>query len=111
MQRHITVSLVSVTEADDGLGNITETTSSASYDRVRFAPTSSAETDRPDSPRVVTGAKLYRRGDFPVRLADRITIAGQHASIDGTWQVEGEVGRWASGVEVAITRTAAAPTP
>lgn len=104
MLRHITVTLVSVTETDDGLGNITEGTSPTSYDAVRFSPRSSAESSDPARPRVITGAALYRRGEFPADVADRIVIAGQHASIDGTWQVEGEVGRWASGVEVAIKR-------
>lgn len=107
MNRHITVTLVSVTEVDDGLGNITETPSSADYDAVRFAPRSSDESTDSDSPRVITAASLYRRGEFPAGVADRILIAGQHASINGTWRVDGEVGRWASGVEVAIKRTGA----
>ena len=105
MNRWISVTLVSVTETDDGLGNISEVTSSAAYDKVRFAPRSSAESTDPDVPRVITAASLYRRGEFPADQADRVTIAGQHATIDGTWQVEGEVGRWASGVECAIKRT------
>ena len=104
MQRHITVTLVSVTETDDGLGNITEATSSAAYDEVRFAPRSSAESLNDNTPRVITGATLYRRGEFPAGPEDRIVIADQHASINGTWQVEGEVGRWATGVECPIKR-------
>jgi hypothetical protein len=104
MQRHISVTLVSVTEVDDGLGNITEGTSEATYDRVRFAPRSSSESSDAATPRVITAAALYRRGEFPADLADRIVIAGQHATIDGTWQVEGDPGRWATGVEVAIKR-------
>lgn len=104
MDRYVTVTLVSVTETDDGLGNISETTGSASYDQVRFAPRSSAESSDSTEPRVVTGAALYRRGEFPADEADRIVIAGQHSSINGTWQVVGDVGRWASGVEVAIKR-------
>lgn len=105
MNRWISLTLVSVTETDDGLDNISEETTSATYDRVRFAPRGSTESTSPDVPRVITDATLYRRGELPADEADRIVIAGQHATIDGTWLVEGEVGRWATGVEVAIKRT------
>ena len=105
MNRFITVTLVDVTvTGDDGLGNTTETTTTTDYPNVRFAPRSSTERTDPRQPAVVTGAQLVRRGEFPADAADRIVITDQHPQIDGTWQVEGEVGRWASGVEVAIQR-------
>lgn len=106
MNRHITVTLVTVTETLDDIGGGTESPSSTAYDAVRFAPRGSSESTNNDTPRVITSAALYRRGEFPVNETDRIVIAGQHPLIDGTWKVQGDVGRWASGVEVAIQRTA-----
>lgn len=100
----ISVSLVTVTTTDDGLGNTTETTTTATYDRVRFAPRSSSERTDPRAPAVITAASLYRRGAFPVKAADRIVIAGQSSLINGTWQVEGEPGYWGRGTEIAIKR-------
>lgn len=108
MNRYITVVLDSVTEATDDYGDSTTTTLSKSYDRVRFAPRSSNERRTVDTPAVITAASLYRRGEFPVMPDDQIRIVNQHPHIDGTWQVEGEVGQWASGVEVAIARVGAA---
>lgn len=100
----ISVTLVTVTTTDDGLGNTTETTAETTYDRVRFAPRSSSERTDPRSPAVITAASLYRRGEFPAATADRIVIAGESDLIDGTWQVEGEPGYWGRGTEVAIKR-------
>lgn len=100
----ISVTLVTVTATDDGLGNLTETTTEATYDKVRFAPRASSERTDSRSPAVITGASLYRRGEFPAARADRIVIAGVSDLIDGTWQVDGEPGYWGRGTEVAITR-------
>lgn len=100
----ISVSLVTVTTTDDGLGNTAETTTSVTYDNVRFAPRSSSERTDPRAPAVITAASLYRRGEFPAAAADRIVIAGESDLIDGTWQVEGEAGFWGRGTEVAIKR-------
>lgn len=100
----ISVTLVAVTTTDDGLGNTTETTTEATYDKIRFAPRSSSERVDPRSPAVITAASLYRRGEFPAAPADRIVIAGESDLIDGTWQVEGEPGFWGRGTEVAIKR-------
>lgn len=106
MSAFITVTLQSVTTVDDGLGNITETDTSQTYDRVRFAPRSSAERTDPRAPAVITGATLYRKGDFPVTRADAVVIADVDPMIDGTWQVDGDPGYWGGvGIEVAITRT------
>jgi hypothetical protein len=105
VNRHITVTLTSVTTTTDDLGNTTETTTTADYDQVRFVPRSSTESNDSRTPKVITAASLYRRGEFPVDEDDTITIAGQHDQIDGTWRVEGQAGRWATGVEVAIKRT------
>lgn len=104
MRGPITVTLVTVTTTDDGSGNTTESTSSTSYDKVHFAPRASQERADPRVPVVISGATLYRRGAFPVTSDDRITIAGQHALIDGTWQVDGDAGYWGAGVEVAVVR-------
>lgn len=104
MNRFVTVTLVTVTITEDPLGNKTETTTTADYDQVRFVPRSSTERTDPRSPAVITGAQLVRRGEFPAEAADRIEITDQHDQIDGTWQVEGQVGRWATGVECAIKR-------
>lgn len=104
MNRYITVVLDSVTRTTDDYGDSTETTVSKSYDQVRFAPRSSSERRSVDTPAVITNASLYRRGEFPVMPQDAIRIVNQHPHIDGTWQVEGDVGQWASGVEVAIER-------
>jgi hypothetical protein len=107
VKRYITVTLVSTTETSDDYGNTTPTTSSKSYDQVRFSPRASSERSDVQSPAVITAASLYRRGEFPVMPPDAIMIANQHPHIDGTWQVDGEVGQWASGVEVAIQRVGA----
>lgn len=104
MRGPITVTLVSVAVEDDGLGNTTETPTETEYAGVRFAPRSSSESTDARQPAVISGASLYRRGDFPVNDADRIIIDGQHPLIDGTWQVEGDAGYWGAGVEVAIVR-------
>lgn len=103
MNRYITVTLVSENPTRDDDGDTDYDPTSRSYDQVRFAPRSSNERST-NNPAVISAASLYRRGEFPVMPQDTITITGQHAQIDGTWQVEGEVGRWASGVEVAIKR-------
>lgn len=100
----ISVTLETVTEMPDTYGNVSESVSSTTYDRVQFAPRSSTERADPRVPAVITGATLYRRGDFPVFAADRIVIADQSPMIDGTWQVDGEAGYWGRGVEVAIKR-------
>ena len=100
----ISVSVVSVTSTDDGLGNSTEDTVTTPYDRVRFAPRSSDERTDPRSPAVITAASLYRRGEFLVDSNDRIIIAGESDLIDGTWQVEGAPGYWGRGTEVAVKR-------
>lgn len=100
----ITVSLVNVVVTTNDDGDSTETPTSADYDGVRFAPRSSSERTDSRVPAVLTGATLYRRGEFPVTPTDRIVIADQHPLIDGTWQVEGEAGYWGRGVEVAIKR-------
>ena len=102
--RSITVTAVTVTLTDDGLGNTTEETTEQEFDLVRFAPRSSSERTDPRVPAVISNASLYRRGEFPVASADRIVISGQHDLIDGTWHVEGEPGYWGRGVEVAIKR-------
>ena len=104
MSHLITVTLVTVAATKDRYGNTIRTETTAEYDRVRFAPRSSAERNDPHAPGVITGATLYRRGDFPVFAADRIKITDQHPLIDGSWQVEGEAGYWGAGVEVAIGR-------
>jgi hypothetical protein len=104
VNRYVTVTLTSVTTNTDAYGDTTQTSTSTSYDQVRFVPRSSTETADSRSPKVITAASLYRRGEFPVDSDDTILIAGQHDQIDGTWQVEGRPGRWASGVEVAIRR-------
>lgn len=100
----IAVSLVNVVETVDEYGDTTEVITSVTYNMVRFAPRGSAERTDSRSPAVLTGATLYRRDEFPVTPTDRIVIAGQHALIDGTWQVEGEAGYWGRGIEVAIKR-------
>lgn len=105
MRGPITVTLVTVTTTDDGLGNTTETPTPTVYEGVRFAPRSSSERTSTRSPAVLTGATLYRRGSFPATPAARVIIAGQDPLIDGTWQVEGDPGYWGAGIEVAIQRT------
>lgn len=105
MRGPITVTLVSTTQTTDDLGNVTETSTSTTYDKVRFAPRSSSERTDSRSPAVITGATVYRRGEFPAKAADRIVISAQNPLIDGTWQVEGDSGYWGAGVEVAIKRT------
>ena len=104
MNRFITVTLVSTTETTDDYGNTTATTLSKVYDLVRFAPRASTERSSTDTPAVITNASLYRRGEFPAMPQDTIAITNQHPHMDGTWQVDGEAGQWASGVEVAIKR-------
>lgn len=104
MRGPISVTVVAVTTADDGLGNTTETTTSTVYDRCRFAPRSSSERTDPRAPAVITGGSVTRRGEFPVGRRDRIVITNQHPLIDGTWQVEGDPGYWGVGVEVAVKR-------
>lgn len=104
MHGPITVSLVTVTTTDDGLGNTTETTVETPYDRVRFSPRSSNERSDNRAPAVITAASLYRRGEFVVKPADRIVISGQSVLMDGTWQIEGDPGYWGRGTEVAIMR-------
>lgn len=104
MRGPITVTLVSTTTTDDGLGNTTDETTSDDY-LVRYAPRSSSERTDNRTPAVLSGATLYARGEFPVYAADSIVIADQHPMIDGTWQVDGDAGYWGVGVEVAIKRT------
>lgn len=104
----IAVTLVTVTAVEDEFGDVTTTESSTTYDRVRFAPRSSSERTDSRSPAVITGAALYRRGEFPVTSAARIEIVDQHPMIDGTWQVDGQGGYWGAGVEVAIKRATGA---
>jgi len=100
----ISVTLVSTTTTKDKYGDSTDATSSVTYDRVRFSPRSSSERSDNRAPAVITGATLYRRGDFPVGAADSIVIAEGNAMIDGTWQIEGDPGFWGRGVEVAVKR-------
>lgn len=100
----ISVSLISTTTTEDDYGDSTETTSSATYDRVRFSPRASSERRDNRAPAVITGATLYRRGDFPIKAADTILIAEGNPMVDGKWQVEGDPGFWGRGVEVAIKR-------
>lgn len=107
MNRFITVTLESTTTTTDDYGDSTSSTTTRRYDRVRFVPRSSSERADQRAPAVITAASLLRRGEFPVNPSDAIVISGQHPHIDGRWQVEGEVGQWASGVEVAIMRAGA----
>ena len=104
MNRYITVTLDSAAAAREDDGDTDYATSSATYDQVRFAPRASTERQNERTPAVLTAASLYRRGEFPVAPQDTIRIVNQHPLIDGSWQVVGDVGRWASGVEVAIQR-------
>lgn len=100
----ITVTLQSVTVTTTDVGDSSEVTTSADYDGVRFAPRSSSERTDSRAPAVLTGATLYRRGEFPATPNARVIITAQHPLIDGTWQVEGEPGYWGVGVEVAVKR-------
>jgi hypothetical protein len=108
VNRYITVTLDSDTATREDDGDTTHAPTSATYDQVRFAPRSSVERQNARTPAVITAASLYRRGEFPVKAQDTIRIVGQDPLVDGSWQVVGDVGRWASGVEVAVQRVGSA---
>ena len=104
-----TVSVVSVTSTDDGLGNTTTSTVETVLEWALVAPRSSDERVDPRSPAVVTAASVYGPFGTDLDADDLIVIADHSATFDGEWQVDGlpgqwSLGGWRPGFEVAIKR-------
>lgn len=109
MLSNATVSVVSVTTDDDGLGNTTETTVETVLEWALVAPRSSSERVDPRSPAVVTAASVYGPFGTDLDSDDLIVIADHSPTFDGVWQVDGlpgqwSLGGWRPGFEVAIKR-------
>lgn len=111
MTRRHTVTVDIVTTTTDSLGNSTTSASTATVDRVLYAPEGLVENADSDSPTVVGDATLYSREVARLDADDTITHAGgccdgqdfQH----GTWQVVGGSKGWGTGKAVPIRRTGA----
>lgn len=109
MLSNATVSVVSVTTTDDGLGNTSEVTVETVLEWALVAPRSSSERQDPRSPAVVTAASVYGPFGTDLDSDDLIVIADHSPTFDGVWQVDGlpgqwSLGGWAPGFEVAVKR-------
>lgn len=102
----ITLTVVSTTLTKSDVGDATRTEVPTVVPGCLFAPRSSAESVSVNSPAVITGGTIYKRGPgLVVGPNDRIEIRDVSPMIDGDWQVEGDPGYWgAAGTEVAVTR-------
>lgn len=109
MLSNATVSVLSVTTVDDGLGNTTAETVETVLAWALVAPRASAERSDPRSPAVVSAASVYGPFGTDLDSDDLIVIADHSPTFDGEWQVDGLPGQWslagwAPGFEVAIKR-------
>ena len=110
MQAH-TVTAVSATTTDDGLGNTSTTTTPTPISGVLYAPEGATESVATDSPALIGNGSLY--GPFPPLDSDD-TVKHEATCCSGAefplgdWQVVGGSRGWgASMVVVPIQRTAA----
>lgn len=104
-----TVSVISVTTENDGLGNTTTETVETVLDWALVAPRASDERVDPRAPAVVTAASVYGPFGTDLDADDLIVIADHSPTFDGEWQIEGLPGQWSlaswrPGFELAVKR-------
>lgn len=104
-----TVTVISVVEDDDGLGNTTEERTETVLAWALVAPRTSVERVDPRAPGVVTAGAVWGPFGTPINSNDLIVIADHSPSMNGEWQAEGNSGDWSLGAtefgfELAIKR-------
>ncbi len=109
MLSNATVTVLSVTTVDDGLGNTTTETVTTVLPWALVAPRSSDERSDPRAPAVVSAASVYGPFGTDLDADDLIVISDHSPTFDGEWQVDGLPGQWSlndwrPGFEVAIKR-------
>lgn len=109
MLSNATVSVLSVTSTDDGLGNETSEYVESVLEWALVAPRSSSERSDSRVPGVVVAASVYGPFGVDVGAEDLIVIADHSPTFDGEWQVDGlpgqwSIGGWRPGFEVAVKR-------
>jgi hypothetical protein len=101
-----TVTLVSTTTTDDGLGNTTTETTETTWGPCAVAPRYSQESNDPRVPPVIVGKTIYGPA-VAIDSDDTLVIGGETYEVDGLpgeW-VNPFTG-WAPGIEVPVKRTA-----
>lgn len=103
----VTITLVSTTTTDDGLGNTTEETVTSEWGPCAVAPRYANESTDPRVSPVIVGKTIYGPGTVMINSDDTLLIDGE------TWQVDGLPGEWvnpltgwAPGIEVPVRRAA-----
>ena len=103
-----TVTLVTTTTTDDGLGNTTQTDVQVEIPGCAVAPRFAVENSDPRSTPVMVGLTVYMPAGTELDSDDTLRIDGKLWQVDGLPAVwESPFTGWAPGIEVPVKRASA----